>query len=131
MLIRESSRRRPGCVGLGPDDFEVMFRPYLYRDDDSELIGARAAAVDVMYDSARASLAAGATDDVTDQQVANLVAAGWSLSHGSTTLMLTANLRDQVGDDPAAFTQDLLSGIVALSRLVQRDLNDSHVLDAG
>lgn len=63
--------------------------------------------------------------------MANLVAAGWSLSHGFTTLMLTANLRDQVGDAPAAFTQDLLTGIVTLGRLVQRDLKDSHVLDAG
>jgi hypothetical protein len=45
--------------------------------------------------------------------------------------MLTANLRDQVGDAPAAFTQDLLTGIVTLGRLVQRDLKDSHVLDAG
>ncbi|MDT5133759.1 MAG: hypothetical protein QOE41_3070 [Mycobacterium sp.] len=54
---------------------------------------------------------------------------GWS--DGFTTLMLTANLRDQVGDDSAALSPDLLSRVAALGQLVQRDLKASRVLDAG
>lgn len=103
-----------------PGHFEVMFRPYLYRGDDPDLASARDAAFDLLYGSARASLAAG-SDHVTDEEVVGLVVAGWSLTHGLATLTLTANLRDRVGDDLASFAPQLINGVVTLGNLIRRD----------
>src|ERR1700761_7234008 len=49
--------------------FEVMFRPYLYRSDDPELMLAKTAAFNVLYGSARASLTASRSRPVTDEDV--------------------------------------------------------------
>ena len=103
-----------------PGHFEVMFRPNLYRGDDPDLASARDAAFDLLYGSARASLAAG-SEQVTDEEVVGLVVAGWSLTHGLATLALTANLRDRVGDDLASFAPTLINGVVTLGNLIRRE----------
>lgn len=86
-----------------PGHFEVMFRPYLYRADDADLIAARDAAFDVLYGNARTSLAAHRDTpekDITDDDVLALAIAGWSMSHGFATLFSTGNLPDRVRTDP-------------------------------
>jgi AcrR family transcriptional regulator len=75
-----------------PGYYEVMYLPYLYRGDDPNLVAARNAAFDILYGSARISLAAHRRGKVTDEDVVGLVMAGWSLMHGFATLALTANL---------------------------------------
>src|SRR5215472_9446785 len=74
--------------------FEVMYRPELYRPDDSEVRQARAAAAVFLYG--------------TDSPDAGRLAAGaaaWSLVHGLATLWLNGNLPDQLGDDPEQITR--------------------------
>lgn len=103
-----------------PGYFEVMFRPYLYRTDDPELVAARDAAFDIMYGSARASLEAHRSGNVSDEDVLDLVLVGWSLSHGIATLSLTANLPGLRDADPDATAAQVARGVVTLSELVQR-----------
>jgi len=98
-----------------PGHFEVMFRPDLYRADDLDLIAARDAAFGVMFDSARAAVAAGEADDIT-----GLVVAGWSAAHGFATLWLHANLQDKLGTDPAAFAATFAGGLVTLGEIARR-----------
>ena len=74
--------------------FEVMYRPELYRPDDPEVLGARAAAAVLLYG--------------TDRPDAGRLAAGaaaWSLVHGLATLWLNGNLPEQLGDDPEEITR--------------------------
>src|SRR5438552_15731925 len=73
---------------------EVMFRPELYRADDPDLTEARDAAFQLLYETARAAVAADEAADVT-----GLVVAGWSVSHGFATLWLHGNLEDRLGTD--------------------------------
>lgn len=95
-----------------PAHFEVMFRPDLYRTNDPDLITAREAAFQLL---ARTAQASGTTN------VAGLVVAGWSLSHGFASLWLTANLRDRLGGaDP---TDDVTHGIATLGQLATEYLN--------
>ena len=101
-----------------PGYFEVMFRPYLYRLDDPELVAARDAAFDLLYGSARASLQAHRKERVSDDDVLSLVMAGWSMSHGFATLFLTANLPGRVRADPAAAAGLVLQGVVTLGEIV-------------
>jgi AcrR family transcriptional regulator len=103
-----------------PGYFEVMFRPYLYRTDDADLVAARDAAFDIMYGSARASLAAYRPGAVTDDDVLGVVMAGWSLSHGFATLALTANLADRLGADTAALAAQVARGLVTLGDLAKK-----------
>lgn len=102
-----------------PGHFEVMFRPYLYRLDDSELVAARDDAFDVLYGTARASLQA-QRRECSDDDVLGLVMAGWSMSHGFATLLLNANLPERVHADPAAAAGLLLQGVATLGQLVDR-----------
>lgn len=98
-----------------PGHFEVMFRPDLYRADDLELVEARRAAFQVLWDSARA--AAGAT---SEEEVRGMVVAGLSMSHGFATLWAQANLQDVIGDDPTAFTAQLVDGLIQLGGVARR-----------
>jgi AcrR family transcriptional regulator len=104
-----------------PGHYEVMFRPDLYGDDDPHLIEARDAAFALLYDSARTSVAAPPSQDVT-----GVVVAGWSMSHGVATLWRTGNLRGRIGDDPTQLARQIAEGIVALGELAGRYL---HTLD--
>lgn len=100
--------------------FEVMFRPNLYRGDDVGLVAARAAAFEVLYGSARASLEAYRPGAVTKEDVQGLVLAGWSASHGFATLALTANLSEHLDTDPAALAAQVVRGIITMGELAQR-----------
>lgn len=100
--------------------FEVMFRPNLYRTDDPHLVAAKAAAFEVMYGSARASLEARRGGTVTDEDVEGLVLAGWSASHGFATLALTANLSEHLTAEQATLTEQVLSGIITMGELTLR-----------
>jgi AcrR family transcriptional regulator len=100
--------------------FEVMFRPNLYRGDDPDLVAARAAAFDVLYGSAKASLEALRPGAVTDDDVRGLVLAGWSASHGFATLALTANLSEYLDSDTAALATQVVRGIITMGELAQR-----------
>lgn len=102
-----------------PGYFEVMFRPYLYRLDDAELVAARDAAFDVLYGTARASLQAQRKAEVSDDDVLGLVMAGWSMAHGFATLVLNANLPDRLRADPAATAGLVLQGVITLGELVR------------
>ncbi|MCI3928069.1 TetR/AcrR family transcriptional regulator [Streptomyces sp. AN091965] len=93
-------RERGACyVRFGidhPAHFQVMFRPDLLRGDDATLLAART--------RAGAELRAGiaevpASGRGEDARLAGIAA--WSLAHGFTTLLLSENLRDPVGErDP-------------------------------
>ncbi|MFL0177638.1 TetR/AcrR family transcriptional regulator [Mycobacterium sp. SMC-13] len=100
--------------------FEVMFRPNLYRADDPDLVAAKAAAFEVMYGSARASLEAHRRGTVTDEDVEGLVLAGWSASHGFATLALTANLSEHLAADQATLGAQVLRGIITMGELTRR-----------
>lgn len=102
-----------------PGYFEVMFRPYLYRGDDPDLVSAKNTAFDILYGGARTSLAACRSGDVSDADVRALVMAGWSLSHGFATLALTARFFEQFDSDPAALTSEIISGITTLGDVVR------------
>jgi hypothetical protein len=83
--------------------FEVMYRPELYRPDDTEVLEARAAAAVLLYGTERPDarrLAAGA--------------AAWSLVHGLATLWLNGNLPEQLGDDPEEITR-LVASYLSIS----------------
>lgn len=100
--------------------FEVMFRPNLYRSDDSDLLLAKTAAFDVLYGSARASLTAHRSRPVTDEDVRGLAMAGWSVSHGFATLALTANLSEQLDTDTATLATQIIRGIITLGEVAQQ-----------
>jgi AcrR family transcriptional regulator len=74
--------------------FEVMFRPELYDQDDPELRRARAAGALVLYGTRQADA----------ERLASGVAA-WSLVHGLAILWLNDNLPRQLGDDPEQITR--------------------------
>jgi AcrR family transcriptional regulator len=97
--------------------FEVMFRPNLYRGDDPDLVAAKNAAFDVLYGSARASLAARRSGSVTEEDVQGLVLAGWSTSHGFATLALAGNLVDQLDTDTNVLAAQILRGIITMGEL--------------
>lgn len=101
-----------------PGHYEVMFRPDLYGEDDPQLMEARDGAFALLYDSARTSVAAPPTQDVT-----GVVVAGWSMSHGLATLWRTGNLRGRIGDDPTRLARQIAQGIVELGDLAGRFLD--------
>jgi AcrR family transcriptional regulator len=100
--------------------FEVMFRPNLYRGDDPDLVAARAAAFEVLYGSARASLEAYRPGAVTNDDVQGLVLAGWSASHGFATLALTANLSEHLDGDTSALASQVVRGFITMGELARR-----------
>lgn len=97
-----------------------MFRPYLYRGEDPALLAAKEAAFGVLYATARASLSAGRSEPVTEDQVSSLALAGWSLSHGFATLALTLNIVDLRDADPSAVAESIKQGVIALGKLAAR-----------
>ncbi|MGA8546144.1 MAG: TetR/AcrR family transcriptional regulator [Mycobacterium sp.] len=103
--------------------FEVMFRPYLYRGDDPDLVVAKNAAFDVLYGSARASLVAHRSGAVTDEDVRDLVLAGWSISHGFATLALTANLSEQLDTDTEVLAAQIVRGVITMGELASEAMN--------
>ena len=102
--------------------FEVMFRPYLYRNDDPKLVLAKTAAFDILYGTARASLTAHRSQPVTDEDVRGLVMAGWSLSHGFATLALTTNLSEQLDTDTAVLAREITLGVITAGELAQKQM---------
>ncbi|WP_309233094.1 hypothetical protein [Mycolicibacterium sp. CBMA 295] len=91
----------------------MLFRPYLCHQSNPDLEQARTAAFDILYGSARRSLSSTRDPDtVTDADVASLVIAGWSMSHGLATLLATDNLADR----PAG---DILHGVELLASLLR------------
>lgn len=100
--------------------YEVLFRPYLCHQDDRDLKQARTAAFDILYGTARRSLASVCdADTLTDADVASLVIAGWSMFHGYATLLATENLADRPSGD-------ILRGVELLARLVGSPPNDNE-----
>lgn len=99
-----------------PGHFEVMFRPDLYREDDPDLIEAREAAFAILYGSARAGIGD------PEQDVTDVVVAGWSMSHGFATLTRTGNLAGRVSGDPAELADRIARGVVRLGHLASRYL---------
>ena len=88
--------------------FEVTYRPELYRPDDPDVLGARAAAGALLYGTATPNarqLAAGT--------------AAWALVHGLATLWLNGNIPAPLGDDPEEVTRivaaylDMPEGVTA------------------
>jgi len=102
--------------------FEVMFRPYLYRSDEPKLVLAKNAAFDILYDTARTSLASHRSEPVTDEEVRGLALAGWSLSHGFATLALTANISEQIDANAAALAAQIAHGVIALGELAKQQI---------
>jgi AcrR family transcriptional regulator len=82
--------------------FEVMFRPELYRPDDPELVQAREQARALLYPPA-----AEATDNPGGGGDVRAGVAAWSLVHGLATLWLNQNLPPQLGDDPEQITREV------------------------
>jgi AcrR family transcriptional regulator len=102
--------------------FEVMFRPYLYRSDDPKLVLAKNAAFDILYGTARTSLASHRSGSVADDDVRGLAMAGWSLSHGFATLALTANIPEQQDADPSELASRITRGVIALGELAKQQI---------
>ncbi|OBK20128.1 TetR/AcrR family transcriptional regulator [Mycobacterium asiaticum] len=99
--------------------FEVMFRPYLYRSEDPELVQAKTAAFEILYGTARTSLASHRAGPVTDDEVQALAMAGWSLSHGFATLALTANIPEVFEANPGELAAKMTQGVVTLGELAK------------
>lgn len=98
-----------------PGFYEVLFRPSLCHQHDPDLKQARTAAFDILYGSARESLGSAAdSGTVTEVDVASLVIAGWSMSHGYATLLAADNLADRPSGD-------ISRGIELLASLLRRD----------
>lgn len=104
-----------------PGYFEVMFRPYLYRLDDPQLMQARNAAFDLLYSSAQVSLRdLHGNADISTEDLNAVVIAGWSLSHGLASLALAGNLADRLGADPAELAPRITRAVVELGLLAAR-----------
>ena len=77
--------------------FEVMYRPDLFRPDDPELRAAQARAAEVLYTGAAdlpdSAAAAGGAAAVREAGLA-----AWSLAHGFATLWLTGGFPDREQD---------------------------------
>ncbi|MCF6391099.1 TetR/AcrR family transcriptional regulator [Mycobacterium sp. MBM] len=99
--------------------FEVMFRPYLYRNDEQALVDAKKAAFDILHDTARTSLETQRGAPVSDEEVSALALAGWSLSHGFATLALTSNILQLRDADPVTVAAQINQGVIALRELAK------------
>ncbi|MEU8387618.1 TetR/AcrR family transcriptional regulator [Micromonospora sp. NPDC048842] len=75
--------------------FEVMFRPELYRADDTELNAARVRAGAALRSGVAALPSGGAPADTDRDSLA-----AWSIAHGFATLWLAGALPDRVGNNP-------------------------------
>jgi AcrR family transcriptional regulator len=97
-----------------PGYFEVMYRPGLCRADDPDLTAARDAAFAILDASATALAEQWAIADA-----AGLTVAGWSMSHGLATLLLTGNLADRLPPDATKITALLTDGVIALGQVAR------------
>ena len=122
LLVGQVERARRGRESFQEVDFEVMFRPYLYRSDDPKLVLAKNAAFDILYDTARTSLTSHRSAPVTDDEVRALAMAGWSLSHGFATLALTANISEHLDADTPVLMAQIAQGVVALGELAKQQI---------
>src|SRR2546421_2308057 len=78
-------------------DFEIMFRPELYRSDDVAVSAARDAAAAVLFRAVRRALGPGREDEGWGG-----VGAAWAFTHGFATLWREGNFAAEPGDDPEA-----------------------------
>jgi AcrR family transcriptional regulator len=99
--------------------FDVMFRPELHREDDPDLIAARDAAFDVMYQAVEAGLAGGEPGDVQGTAIA-----AWSAAHGFAVLWLNGNLPPELTADPDDVASLVAEGLVALGDITRRQATE-------
>lgn len=104
-----------------PGYFEVMYRPRLYRNDDPELLEAKAAAFAVLDGSGTALARASNISDAD-----GLVLAGWSLAHGLATLLLAGNLDGRVPPSIEEITAQLGRGLIGLGAVISARVDDSE-----
>lgn len=104
-----------------PGYFEVMYRPRLYRNDDPELLEAKAAAFSVLDGSGTALARASNISDAD-----GLVLAGWSLAHGLATLLLAGNLDGRVPPSIEEITAQLGRGLIGLGAVISERADDSE-----
>lgn len=78
-----------------PAHFQVMFQPDLLRNDDPDLITAKARS----YEQLRAGVATLPANRTANAELTGIAA--WSAAHGFATLLLTHNLDRAVGDRAA------------------------------
>jgi AcrR family transcriptional regulator len=83
-----------------PAYFEVMYRPDIYRANDPALLEARSQTRGALYGPLGENPAAGVDPDLRAAGVA-----AWSLVHGLASLLVTGNLPQELGQDPAAITR--------------------------
>jgi AcrR family transcriptional regulator len=94
-----------------PAHYEVMFRPDLYHQDDENLITARAAGANVLFDAVRNSLGPHATEEET---VGGVIAA-WSFAHGFASLWSAGNIPAPPGSNPADLARRTATAFVQLA----------------
>jgi AcrR family transcriptional regulator len=100
-----------------PSHYEVMWREDLYDSSDGTLVAARQQVFEVFYQSVTAG-----TGELEPQQFRGAVAAAWSIVHGFATLWLSGNLTAFLGTDPAAASNEVAWGLVAVARVTARQL---------
>jgi AcrR family transcriptional regulator len=100
-----------------PSHYEVMWREDLYDSGDQALMAARQRVFEVFYES----VAAG-TGELEPHQFRGAVAAAWSIVHGFATLWLSGNLTAILGTDPAAASNEVAWGLVAVAKVTARQL---------
>jgi AcrR family transcriptional regulator len=97
--------------------FEVMFRPDLYRADDSELTAARDAAFEVLFRAVEDAL------ETTDPaEILATTIAAWSQAHGFAVLWINGNLPDALAADPHSVASLTATGIVRLGDITSRQM---------
>jgi AcrR family transcriptional regulator len=84
-----------------PAHFEVMFRPELHRAEDPDLVEAKAAAWQVLFESAGQVLDAAGGDQL------RAAMAAWAYVHGIAVLWRDGNLPPTVGDDPVKLMEEI------------------------
>jgi AcrR family transcriptional regulator len=104
-----------------PSHYEVMWRADLYDSDDPALVAARQRVFEVFYQS----VAAG-TGELDAREFRGAVAAAWSIVHGFATLWLSGNLTAILGTDPAAASDEVARGLVAVAKVTARQLQQGQ-----
>jgi AcrR family transcriptional regulator len=104
-----------------PSHYEVMWREDLYDIGDPALVAARQRVFEVFY----LSVAAG-TGELEPQEFRGAVAAAWSIVHGFATLWLGGNLTAFLGTEPAAASDEVARGLVAIAKVTARQLQQGE-----
>jgi len=97
--------------------FEVMFRPDLYRSDDAELLAARDAAFNVLFEAVAHALPYGDPNEV----LATAIAA-WSQAHGLAVLWTNRNFPQALTDDAHDLAALAASGLARLGDITRRQM---------